>query len=67
MRQLKKELWPYSVMVNTTNDQIYDIEMWLGEQLGSFKDQWNAVHRTNSSKFYFRQGADAMIFKLKWY
>ena len=68
MRQLKKELWPYHVAldVTETGNDMYKIEIWLGETLGSFKDRWNAVYKHNGTDFYFRQGQDATMFALKW-
>ena len=68
MRQLKKELWPYRVKVN--EDQfsvsITDMEIWLGEQLGTFKGRWNIVYQYNRTDFYFKDGKDATLFSLKW-
>ena len=68
MRELKKELWPYKVKVGekefTTN--ITDIELWLGEQLGTFRGRWNVVYHHNCTEFYFREGRDATMFALRW-
>lgn len=68
MRQLKKELWPYRVKVN--EDQfsvsITDMEIWLGEQLGTFKGRWNIVYQYNRTDFYFKDGKDATLFSLKF-
>lgn len=69
MRILKKELWPYKVTLNVnddTGDKIYDIEIWLDENLGSFKNQWRAVYTYSGTDFYFRQGRDATMFALRW-
>ena len=69
MRILKKELWPHKITLDVnddTGDKIYDIEIWLGERLGSSKDRWNAVYRHNGTDFYFRQGRDATMFALRW-
>lgn len=68
MRALKKEIWPYciSVDVEETHGSMYEIEIWLGETLGSFKDRWNAVYKSNGTDFYFRQGRDATMFALRW-
>lgn len=68
MRRLKKELWPYKVKVNDkefTTD-ITEMEIWLGEQLGTFKGRWNVVYQYNRTDFYFREQEDAMIFSLRW-
>ena len=69
MRILKKELWPHKIELDVsddTGDKIYDIEIWLGENLGSCKDQWNAVYKHNGTDFYFREGCDATMFALRW-
>ena len=68
MRELKKDLWPYRVRVN--EDQfsvsITDMELWLGEQLGTFKGRWNIVYQYNRTDFYFKDGKDATLFSLKF-
>lgn len=70
MRTLKKELWPHKISLNIgkdlSDDKIYDIEIWLGENLGRFRGRWNAVYRYNRTDFYFRQGRDATMFALRW-
>jgi hypothetical protein len=68
MRTLKKELWPYKVEVNgdefTTN--VTEMEVWLGEQLGTFKGRWNVVYQFKHTYFYFRESSDATLFALRW-
>lgn len=68
MRILKKELWPHKVALNVddTGMKIDEIEHWLGESVGGFKDRWNAVYHHNKTDFYFRQGRDATMFILRW-
>jgi hypothetical protein len=68
MRVLKKELWPYRVSfdVEQTQSTMYDVETWLEETIGSFKDRWNAVYKSNGTDFYFRRGKDATLFTLRW-
>jgi hypothetical protein len=67
MRELKKDLWPYRVTVNSDwLSDITPIEIWLGEQLGTFKGRWNVVYRHNRTDFYFRFSDDATLFALKW-
>lgn len=67
MRHLKKELWPYCVPVNSDwKKDITPIEIWLGSQLGTFKNRWNVVYQYNRTDFYFRNQADAVLFALKW-
>jgi hypothetical protein len=64
MRVLKKELWPHCVTLDI--EETHEIEIWLGETLGCFKDRWNAVYKSNRTDFYFRQGKDATMFALRW-
>ena len=68
MRALKKELWPYCVSfdVEQTQYTMYDVETWLGENMGAFRGRWNAVYRHDGTDFYFRQGKDATLFALRW-
>lgn len=68
MRILKKELWPFKTRygVDDSNPRIDDIERWLGENLGAFKSQWNAVYQSNYTDFYFCEADDMMMFKLTW-
>ncbi len=68
MRQLKKELWPYKVRygVDDSNIKIIEVENWLGENLGVFKDRWNVVYQFSHTDFYFRHGRDATMFMLRW-
>ena len=68
MRELKKELWPYKVKVGEKEftTSITDIELWLGEQLGTFRGRWNVVYHHDRTEFYFREGRDATMFALRW-
>lgn len=68
MRILKKELWPYKVEYGVDNStiKIDEIEQWLGETMGAFKSQWNAVYQYNSTDFYFRHSDDMLMFTLRW-
>jgi hypothetical protein len=70
MRELKKELWPYRVAVKVgadpVNTDITAIEIWLGQQLGTFKGRWNVVYHYNQTYFYFRNSGDATLFALRW-
>lgn len=68
MRHLKHELWPHYVLVDDTESsmKVYEIESWLGETMGPFKEKWNAVYHYDSTMFYFKQGRDATLFSLRW-
>ena len=67
MRILNKEQWPVRVAVNSDNTKdITPIELWLGEQLGTFRGRWNVVYHHNETHFYFKTQQDATWFALKW-
>jgi hypothetical protein len=67
VRKLKKELWPYRVTVNSDwKHDINPIEEWLGANIGGWKDRWNVVYQYNSTDFYFKNSADAVMFSLRW-
>ena len=65
MRELKKELWPYKVTIDTP-ESITKMEIWLGKQLGTFKGRWNVVYQYNRTDFYFKDQGDATLFALRW-
>lgn len=71
MRVLKKDLWPHCVRLKTNpgdagRDVAMDIELWLGDKLGCFRDRWNCVYHCNGTDYYFRKGEDATLFALRW-
>lgn len=67
MRELKKDIWPHKVIINSDiKEKIFPLELWLGEQLGAFKDRWNVVYQYNRTDFYFKSGRDATMFALRW-
>jgi hypothetical protein len=68
MRILKKELWPAKVLIpiHQYQDDHYEIEIWLGEQYGAFKDRWNQVPCQKGVHYYFRNTKDANWFALRW-
>ena len=68
MRQLKRELWPFKIKLDLddTHIKMDEIELWLGEQLGPFKSDWNAVYNCSYTDFYFKSNEDAVMFRLMW-
>ena len=67
MRTLKKQIWPYKVTINDNwKHDITPIEIWLGANIGGWKDRWNVVYQYNSTDFYFVNSADAVMFTLRW-
>ena len=63
MRVLKKELWPTKVTIKQYHD---DIELWLIENLGEFRKDWNAVYSSNQTDYYFKNEKIASFFAMKW-
>jgi hypothetical protein len=68
MRRLKKELWPHRIIIDQDESctKIIEIENWLGERFGQFKERWNVVYQHNRSDFYFRDSKDSVMFTLRW-
>ena len=67
MRELKKELWPYKVTLNSDwKHDISPVELWLGVQFGTFKSKWNVVYLYSRTDFYFKTLEDATLFALRW-
>lgn len=67
MRELKKELWPHKVTLNSDwKHDITPVEVWLGEQFGTFKGRWNVVYQHNRTDFYFKTVEDVTLFVLRW-
>jgi hypothetical protein len=67
MRKLKQELWPYMISFNKveTDAGFYEIEVWLGENVGCFKQFWNAVYRHDGTDIYFKDEKDATMFAFR--
>lgn len=69
MREFKKELWPYKVVLKRKgdeNDEVTSKEVWLGTHLGTYRGRWNILFRPSEVHFYFRHQADAVMFSLRW-
>lgn len=68
MRVLKKELWPYKIVLDDDehSDSIEQVERWLGEHVGAFRERWNTVYLFDETHFYFRNQRDAAWFALRW-
>jgi len=67
MRELKRTIWPHKVTIESDEKRdVTPIEEWLGERLGAFKGYWNVVYHYNHTDFYFKEGADATMFALRW-
>ncbi len=56
MRVLKKELWPYKIVLDDDEHchDIKQVESWLGEHMGAFRERWNKVYLFDETHFYFR-------------
>ena len=67
VRQLNREVWPYRIKLGSDfENDITAIEIWLGQQFGTFRDRWHVVYQHNQTHFYFRNQQDAVLFGLKW-
>ena len=69
MRELKKEVWPYKVVIQRKkdgDDGVTNKEIWLGTHLGTYRGRWNILFRPSEIHFYFRHQADAVMFSLRW-
>ena len=68
MRELKRELWPYKVVLrkNGESGDVTKKEIWLGTQLGTYRGRWKILFRPNEIHFYFRNESDAVMFSLRW-
>jgi hypothetical protein len=67
VRILNGELWPYRVTIEEPDYwNAGDVEIWLDQNVGVFREQWNAVYYYKYSDFYFREARDATLFSLRW-
>lgn len=69
MRVLNKDIWPCRVKVDIESNDfkgITEMEVWLGETLGTFRDRWTVVHHYKYAYFYFHNENDAVLFSLRW-
>ena len=67
MRMLKRTSWPHKITVGIVKDPDPDaVETWLGQNVGQFREHWNAVYYHAHTDYYFRNGQDAILFALRW-
>jgi hypothetical protein len=68
VRRLKRELWPYCIEYSKaeTDCAFIKVEEWLGENIGCFHQQWNAVYHQNRTDIYFKRSEDVTLFSLRW-
>ena len=65
MRELKREIWPFKIVINSDiKREVAPMEQWLDNEMGHA--YWNVVYHVNESHYYFRSGEAAMMFKLRW-
>jgi hypothetical protein len=65
MRHLKKSIWPHRVNFPDIQ-RYYEIREWLTENIGLLYSQWTIVERRGTLEFYFKDGAHATMFILRW-
>jgi hypothetical protein len=68
MRILKKELWPHKITLEKIDKKhnFFDIELWLKENIGLWKDRWIVIYFHNKTDIYFVDEKDATMFALRW-
>ena len=70
MRELKKEVWPDKVRIKSPTVGYHlnaeNIEFWLGQNVGGFKDKWNVIYNGYTVDYYFRDSETATFFSLRW-
>jgi hypothetical protein len=68
MRRLNKEYWPHKLTVGVDEFAVAvsDMEDWLRESVGEFKQSWNVVYLYNQTDFYFHNEQDLLMFSLRW-
>ena len=67
MRELKRNLWPHKITVMVVQDPDPDaVETWLEQNVGKFREHWNAVYFHNHTDYYFRNGQYFSFFALRW-
>ena len=68
MRMLKKKSWPYRIVLDDDehNHDIKQVESWLAEHMGAFRERYYTVYLFDETHFYFRNQRDAAWFALRW-
>jgi len=68
MRQLKKQIWPFSIKINTDyfKQHWFQIEDWLEENIGEFTKKWYLIENGCNMEYYFSSELDALVFSLRW-
>lgn len=66
MRQLKKEIWPYTTRLYNLDDKS-DPDKWCKEAIGQrFRDWYSYTDGQNERCYGFKDEATLLVFKLKW-
>lgn len=65
---MNSSTWPYSVRVDSIgHGYFYTIECWLIENMGQINHRWAVFnYHLTYTTYYFKQEADAIVFKLRW-
>lgn len=70
MRQLKKDVWPYSTSIKYLDyNNVTEIEDWCTEKFGWRFTYWYSYgdYCDKCRTYAFKDEAALLVFKLKWY
>lgn len=64
MRILKKEIWPFQILVKVED---FSIDEWCEKTFGRRFDNWYSYNIDVEKRlFAFKEESDIVIFKLRW-
>lgn len=64
MRKLKKELWPFQIILKSGSEEI---DKWCEEAIGRrFLDWYGYYYQDNTKIYAFKDEATLLVFKLRW-
>lgn len=71
MRKLKKEVWPYQILIPKSNLQdvmlVKKIEDWCKECIGRRFVHWYSYLQDDGLLYAFNDEETLLAFKLRWY
>ena len=70
MRKLKKEIWPYSTNLESSDDIAF-AESWCRDNIGLRFREWYSYtivqnRNVHIRKYSFKDSETLLVFKLKW-
>jgi hypothetical protein len=64
VRKLKKNVWPYQVLMKPDAPTLIDI--WCTENLGRRFNDWFSYNSEDKRIYAFKDEATLLVFKLRW-